>query len=883
MLFTLAAGINVVSEPSITISLAEVKKDNGFFNNHTTMQRVIKLSLRLLLAFSMTLTFIHEVKAQMPSINQVDFRSIKVDNLTDAQVRQFISRAKTTGMTLQELEAEAISRGMPYTEVLKLRERINKLESGQASLTGQSASGDTRTLDPNNSQRTFTEEFDLFAEEEDSIKVFGHNLFNRAELTFEPSLNIPTPQNYQLGPGDELIIEVWGASQSQSRLTVSPEGQIVVPDVGVINVGGLTIEKASTLITNRLSTIYSGLKGNTPNTFAQVSIGNVRSIKVTVAGDAFMPGTYTIPSFATAFNALYLAGGPDEMGSFREIRVVRNGKLYQKIDLYDFLLRGETELNVRLQDEDIVFIAPFQNRVTFYGEVVRPAIYELKEGETLENLVEFSGGFSARAYSKHLVVNRKTDSQKKLLNVDKELFSSFLMKNGDEIKVGEILDRYENRVTVKGAVFREGEYGLTEGMTVGMLIKKAEGLREDAFTNRASIYRLLDNLEVEVIDISLQEILNNPATDIELKREDILMISSILELKEERKVNIMGEVKQPGTFPYADNISLGELIRKAGGLKYSASLARVEVARRIQNRTATQSDELISEVFNFPLDENLSLGDQGSSFKLEPFDIVFVRHSPGYQEQMLAKAEGEFAFPGEYAIARKGERISDLVARAGGLTSEAYLPGATLLRMIDETQIEQAQRIKDIEKSGLPIELDVNLDRRIKSELEPKSSTETKAGTVADSTKQAIYQPIGIDLDKILKRPKGDEDLLLVEGDILRVPQRLQTVKLTGELLNPVTTRFIRNANLRNYVAQAGGFSDNARKNKVFVIYANGSMDRTRNFLFFRSYPKIEPGAEIVVPQKPERDGVSLQETLAISSSLSSIALVAVTIMNQLK
>ncbi|MDD3568405.1 MAG: SLBB domain-containing protein [Bacteroidales bacterium] len=822
------------------------------------MLKVLKFSLRLLLISALLISFSPEINAQQLNINQIDFSSIKVNDLTDAQVKQFIGRAKATGMSMQELEGEAISRGMPYNEVLKLRERIREIESGQSATNSYPSETDTRDSDSNISQRKDLKE-NTIAEEGETLKVFGYDLFQKEELTFEPSLNIPTPQNYQLGPGDELIIEVWGASQSQSRVTVNPEGQIIVPDLGPINIGGQTIEKATTLIINRLSTIYSGLKGTSPNTFAQVSIGNVRSIKVTVAGDAYMPGTYTIPSFATAFNALYLAGGPDEMGSFREIRVIRNGQLYQKIDLYDFLLRGETALNVRLQDEDIVFIAPFQNRVTFYGEVVRPAIYELKEGETLDDLIEFSGGFSARAYSKHLVVNRKTDSQKKLLNVDKELFSSFLMNNGDEIKVGEILDRYENRVTVKGAVFREGEYGLTEGMTVSELIKKAEGLREDAFTNRASIYRLRDNLEVEIIDIDLKSILEDPAMDLQLKREDLLVISSILELKQERTVNIIGEVQKPGSFPYADNISLGELIRKAGGLKHSASLAMVEVARRVQNRTATESSETISEVFNFPINENLSINDEGSSFKLEPFDIVFVRTSPGYKKQEMAVAEGEFTFPGSYAIARKDDRISDLVARAGGLTPEAFLPGATLLRKIDDTQREQAERIKDLE--GYDLEIDDKIDEQTNNS----------------------HQPIGINLEKILKNPKSNEDLLLVEGDILRVPQRLQTVKLTGELLNPVTTRFTRNTNLRNYVAQAGGFSDNARKNKVFVIYANGSMDRTRSFLFFRSYPKIEPGAEIVVPQKPERDGVTLQETLAISSSLSSIALVAVTIMNQLK
>lgn len=810
-----------------------------------------------MLISALLITFSPEINAQQLNINQIDFSSIKVDDLSDAQVKQFIGRAKSTGMSMQELEGEAISRGMQYSEVLKLRERIREIESGQSTTTSNPIETDTRDTDSNISQRKDLKE-NTTSEEEETLKVFGYDLFQREKLTFEPSLNIPTPQNYQIGAGDELIIDVWGASQSQARLKVNPEGQINIPNLGPVNVGGQTIEKASKLIINRLSTIYSGLKGSTPNTYAQVSIGNVRSIKVTIAGDAYMPGTYTLPSFATVFNALYLAGGPNHKGSFREIRVVRSGKVFQNIDLYEFLLKGETELNIRLQDEDLIFIDPYKNHVKLTGEVIRPAIYEMKQGETLEDIVEYAGGFTARAYNKHLVVNRKTDSQRKLLNVDKELFSSFMISNGDEIMVGEILERFENRVTIKGAVFREGEYALTDGMTITDLINKAEGLREDAFTSRASIYRLLDNLEVEVIDVDLKSILENPATDLQLKREDLLVISSILELKQERTVNINGEVQNPGSFPYADNISLGELIRKAGGLKHSASLAVVEVARRVQNRTATESGEMISEVFNFPIDENLSINDEGSSFKLQPFDIVFVRTSPGYKKQELAKAEGEFVFPGNYAIARKGDRISDLVARAGGLTPEAYLPGATLLRKIDETQREQAERIKDLESDDL--EIDANIDEKMNNS----------------------HQPIGINLEKILKNPKSNEDLLLVEGDILRVPQQLQTVRLSGELLNPVTTRYLRNVTLRRYVAHAGGFTDNARKSKVFVVYANGSVNKTRNFIFFRVYPRIEPGAEIVVPTKPERDGVSLQETLAISSSLSSIALVTISIINQL-
>ncbi|MDY0200666.1 MAG: SLBB domain-containing protein, partial [Tenuifilaceae bacterium] len=554
------------------------------------------------LAILILLAIPNTIHAQQSELAKVDFSTIKVDKLTDAQVKQFINRAKSTGMTMQQLEAQAISRGMPYSEVLKLRERIVSLDTLSEKTEDQSTKN-TRETD----QKT---DFKIFEEEEkdseDKIQFFGYDLFQQKQLTFEPSLSIPTPQNYQLSAGDELLIEVWGASQSSFQLKINPEGQVIIPNLGPIQINGLTVEKASSLIISKLSTIYSGLKGNSPNTFAQISLGNLRSIKVTITGDVFMPGTFTLPSLATVFNALYIAGGPNIKGSFREIKVMRNAIEIANIDLYEFLLNGKTSLNIRLNDEDVIFVGPTQNRVTFTGEVHRPAIYETKNSETLADLIGFAGGFSPNAYSKNLVVNRKTDSQRKLLNVEKDLFSSFLISNGDSIQVGEVLKRYENRVTIQGAVFREGEYALSEGLTVSELVKRAEGIREDAFTNRVAIYRLGNNLEMSVVDINLHRILNGEDKDIALQREDLVIISSQLDLKQEQTVSIDGEVQKPDTYPYAHNISLGELIRSAGGFNEAASLARINVARRVQNPTALKSDDKITEVFSFALDKNLS-------------------------------------------------------------------------------------------------------------------------------------------------------------------------------------------------------------------------------------------------------------------------------------
>lgn len=816
--------------------------------NDTKLNGKILLSAFLLFALSAFVT----LYSQQPAISQIDFSKVKVDELPDNQIKRLMDQAEIRGMSLQDLEAEAISRGMPYSEVLKLRQRVEKL-SGEEEGTERQRDVSERKVDEDTllSVRIFEE----YLVTENVIRVFGYELFKRENLSFEPSLNIPTPQNYQLGPGDELIIEVWGASQQTYNLRISPEGQVNISNIGPVTVSGLTIEKASELLINRLSSIYSGLRRPNPNTFAQVNLGNIRSIKVTISGDAYMPGTYTLPAFATAFNALYLAGGPAEKGSFRDIRVIRNEKIAASIDLYDFLLKGETSLNIRLQDEDLIFIGPYQKQSTITGEVNRPAIYELKENETLNDLIGFCGGFSSAAFYKRLQVDRKTESQRMLLTVELGLFSSFLMNNGDIIRVGKILDRYENRVTIRGAVFREGEYALTEDLTLTGLIDYAEGLREDAFYNRAAIYRLRENLQVEVIDFNLQNILAGIDPDILLKREDMVMISSVLDLQQERTVNIIGEVQKSGTFPHARNLSLGELIRKAGGMTDAASLSRVEVARRVVRRDAVKPGDQITQVFTFPLDAELSLKDEASSFLLEPFDMIFVRRSPGYETQVLTQVRGEVNFPGSYAITKKSERISDLVKRSGGLTNDAYIPGATLIRRVDHSQVERLEKLTTLDTTSIILDIE----------------------KIAKTREQAI----GINLSRILRNPYGFDDLILEEGDILTIPKELQTVRLNGALLYPVTTRYQNRLNLKGYVAQAGGFANNASKSNVFVVYANGSVDQTRNYLLFRSYPRIEPGAEIIVPLKPERPARTLQETIAISSALTSLGLIIVTLINQ--
>lgn len=784
----------------------------------------------------------------------IDFKSIRIDDLSDAQVLQLIKRAESSGMSQQQLESEALRRGMPYSEILKLRERVAKLSSSQPT-----------------EEKTTPQERSLFAGEElsqrkddvepkDSLpktRIFGMELFQRENLSFAPSLNVPTPRHYILGAGDQLLVDVWGASQERYELTVSPDGFVRVDNLGNIKVGGLTIEKASELLISRLGSIYSGLRGSQPNTFAQVSLGSIRSIKVTIAGEAYMPGTYTLPALATAFNALYMAGGPNEQGSLRQIRIIRDQQTLATIDLYDFLVHGHAQSNIRLQDEDIILIPPYGQRVVLEGLAKRPAIYELKEGETLDDLLTISGGLTAGAYSQRLKVFRKTDSQHQILDVEKLLFTSFRMRDGDSLFVEPVLDRFENRLSVRGAVFRPGEYAYRPGMRLTDLIQQADGLREDAFLPRVSIYRRMNNLRIEVHAVDMQMILEGKNEDPLLKEEDVVNVSSIFDLEELKHVQILGEVGKPGMYAYKEQITLGELIRKSEGLLESASLARVEVARRITSRESMRPGIQIAEVFSFPLDKNLILEDQAASFVLRPFDIVFVRRSPGYMVQQLVKVEGEVSFPGEYAITRKNEKISDLVKRSGGLTDDAYLPGATLLRKVEETREERQKRLQALQRNELGIEIEQEVEEE--------------------------WQSIGIDLSKILSNPNTKDNLILMDGDILRIPQQLQTVRVNGALLYPVTVRYQSRMGVRRYVSQAGGFADNAKRNRVYVVYANGSVDRTRNFLVFKTYPGVEPGAEIIVPQKPEKEGRGLQETIAISSAITSMALIVVTIVNQLK
>ncbi len=789
---------------------------------------------------------------------QTNYSAIQVDNLSDDQVKQIVAKSQASGFSQDQIESMAIAKGMKPAEVQKLKDRIAKLGLNNGNTLTSSPTDRTRTYNGNNdifsdvlNKETTNPEIGL------ESKIFGYNIFRSKALTFAPSFNMPTPQNYQVGPGDQLMIDIWGASQANYKLEVSPEGSIYIENVGPVNVNGLTIENASKKIISRLSSIYSGLLGNSPNTFAQVSLGNLRSIKVSILGEVKTPGTYTLPSLATVFNALYVCGGPNTNGSLRKIEVYRESKLVSTLDAYDFILKGDQKNNIRLQDQDVVIVKPYLSRIEIKGEVKTPALFEMKDNEYLSDLISYSGGFTDKAYTFRLKVIRNTDREHEIEDIDKKDFGKFSLKSGDIVEVDSILDRFQNRVAIMGAVYRPGQFELDSTMTLKQLIEKAEGLRGDAFMSRALVYRTNKDLSISSFAISLSDLMNNKIADIKLQREDLVRVFSISELQEEFSLSIDGEVSKPGKFPYVKDMTLEDLIALAGGLKESASLSKIEIARRIKNADPLSKSQNVADVYLFDISKDLSISDSASLFHLQPYDEVFVRRSPGYEIQILAEISGEVLYPGKYSIQNKDERISDLVNRAGGLNNDAYPKGACLYRKIpiDVKQRDQLiHALKANSKTNLQVE-------------------EISKDTVSmlDTTQKYIEQRIGIDLVKILKTPHSNYDLILQEGDVLKIPKELQTVKMTGALLYPITVRFDKSNGLKNYISMSGGFADVAKPSKTFVIYANGAVKSTKHFLFFKFYPAIEPGAEIIVPQKPERKG-STQETISIAASVVGMA-----------
>ena len=608
-----------------------------------------------------------------------DLSQINIEELSDEQILEIRQRAEESGLTESQMKAALIARGFPPSEINKFENRLKLIDSG---LSEEQISDRSRQQEMDTLQTLETPEWDIEFEPGPESRIFGYDLFRNEKLTFEPSLNIPTPLNYELGPGDQLIIDIWGASQQNYQLPITPDGNIYIENLGPIHVNALTIEQASDRIVERLKSIYSGLGGSNRNTYAQITLGNTRSISVHIFGEVNLPGTFTISSFAKVFNVLYASGGPTINGSFRNIELLRDNEVAAVLDIYDFLMYGKQDNNIRLQDRDVIKVNPYVSRIDITGEVKRPGLYELDKGEKLSDIISFAGGFSDKAFQKTLTVYRYTDTERKIVSIKKEDFESFIMQDGDSIPVAPILKRFENRVTINGAVYRPGEYSLNDGLTLNELINTAEGLREDAFLNRALIYRTREDLSLEIIPVNLRPIISND-TSITLIKEDIVSVASIFDLREDFYVEIKGEINMEGTFPYMENTSLEDLIVMAGGLKESASLSKAEVARRIKVGDTEPENGKISEIYYFDIDKELNISSEAAGFKLVPFDQVFIRKSPGYEEAQSLIVEGEVRFPGSYILGSKSDRISDLIERAGGLTNEAYLEGAQLIRKLE--------------------------------------------------------------------------------------------------------------------------------------------------------------------------------------------------------
>ncbi len=730
-------------------------------------------------------------------------------------------------------------------------------------------------------------------------KIFGYKLFHNRNLNFNPSLNVPTPQGYTVGAGDQLLIDVYGASQQSYDVTVNPDGRIFIPNVGPIQVGGATIAAGTSRIKSALTRIYSGLGGSNPNTFMEVRLGNIRTVSISLVGELTRPGTYTLPSFASPFNALFAAGGPNENGSFRHIQVYRDSKLLKEIDIYEFLVKGDFTSPINLKDNDVIIVPPVRSRVEVQGPVRREGLFEVKAGETVENLIQFAGGFNSQAFRDRLTVTRKTGTEMRVEDVEAANFNAFYPQDGDAFRIGEILNRFENRVQVTGALMRPGTFALSSGMGVRDLVERAQGLREDAFINRATLYRTKGDFSLEILPVDIKAILDGEAEDIALRREDVLNIPSIYDLREEFYIKISGEVNRPGAFGFGENMTVADLILKAGGFKESATSSKVEIARRVKDDISGK----LAEIIILDIDRDLKVSGTKALDPLQPFDHVMIRRSPGFQREQLVKVEGEAFYPGEFAIAHADERISDLVNRAGGLNPYAYPKGATLIRRNefykepseDEIKAETLTKVKDnisrdsLDRTESDKILAARIDRKIteskaidKAERSRVDADEFRQQSIMDigETQEGVgeiqirdTELIGINLGVIMNNPHGPEDLILREGDILSIPRELQTVRMRGEILYPTSARYRSNSGFKDYISRAGGFTEKSRRSRSYVVYANGDVQRTKKFLFINAYPSIEPGAEIIVPRKPEREPMSVQGWVGLATSLTTLVI----------
>lgn len=790
--------------------------------------------------------------------------------MSDQQIISYVKNAKDAGKSDEQLGRELFARGVSREQLEQLKQRYEKKQYTQTQSNNNNniESNNSRLREQNNilSQSNSLYEYILNdtvpLNESDSLqdknlkKIFGHNIFKNKELSFEPNENMATPVDYRLGPGDEVIIDIWGNNETTIRQIISPDGQIIVSQVGPIYLAGLTISQANEAIKQTLSSIYSGITSDSPQTQVSITLGKIRSIQVNVMGEVEVPGTYRLSSFSTVFNALYRAGGVSSIGSLRDIKVMRAGTKVGTVDVYDYILNGKINNDIRLQEGDVIVVPPYSMLVNIEGNIKRPMFYEMKQGETMESIIDYAGGFTGDAYKDEVKLFRRNGRENRIFSVTSANYPGWQLADGDSISVSPILDRFSNRVEIQGAVYRPGMFELGNGIsTVKDLIERANGLTGDAFTGRAVLTREKEDMTNEVLSVDLAGIINGTSPDIPLRREDILVISSKKEILAQGAISVYGEVTNPGIIPFAENTSIEDIILKAGGLLDGASTVRIDVSRRIKDPKSITPSEKISEVFTFALKDGF-LVDGNPSFTLEPYDIVEVRRSPGYQIQRRVEIAGEAVFTGGYTLTKKNERISDLVRRAGGVTKDAYVRGGRLIRkMNDEEKAQQESAVRMAMMNAGADSLSLNKIQLAESYV------------------------VGIELDKALAKPGSGYDIVLREGDYLYIPEFTSTIKITGEVQFPNTVAYVPGKKLSHYIEQAGGYSRLAKKSSVYIVHMNGTVSRVKRM----RKVEIEPGCQIIVPSKKERRPLSIAEFMSISSSAASLGTMAATLYNLFK
>lgn len=837
------------------------------------------------------------------------FFSVKVaaqSSMTDEQVIQFVMKEHEAGTSQSQIVTKLMQRGVDISQIRRVRNKYERMSKGTGLGTTSDVAddGDKKRLRKNNSeekeriskyrlqdgnlknvQRTYDKDdeefmtmqdemlgilpadtatmFKQLLEEKNKRKVFGRDIFNNKELTFEPNMNIATPQNYRLGPGDAVFIDIYGASQKTIESTVSPEGTVTIEGFGPVYVSGMTVAQANAQLRSQLGARYSSSK-------IKLSVGQTRTIMVNVMGEVKAPGTYTLSAFATVFHALYMAGGTNDLGTLRNIKVYRNNRLVTVVDIYDYILNGKMTGNVRLTDNDVIVVGPYDCLVNITGKVKRPMFYEMRKNESVATILKYAGGFTGDAYSKSVRLVRKTGKEYSVYNIDEFDMGSFHLADEDSLSVDSVLPRFANMVEIKGAVFRPGMYQVGNGInSVRTLLESAEGLREEAFTARAVMHRMKEDRTLEVVPVDIEGIMKGTSPDIALQKNDVLFIPTKQEMMEEQTITIHGEVHYPGIYKYADNETLEDFVLQAGGLKETASTVKVDVARRIVNPKALTTDSLIARTYTFALKDGFVI-DGESGFKLMPFDEVYVRRSPGYNKQQNVEVSGEVMFSGTYTLSKKTERLSDIIKAAGGLNDRAYAMGARLERRITPEERIRMEAVMAMAKE--------QYEQLQKEEMMKNSNAKIDVNNSASMKKFELGNTyyVGIELDKALANPGGDEDIVLREGDKIIVPQYNGTVKINGEVIYPNTVGFSKGKKVKYYIDQAGGFGNKAKKSQTYIIHMNGTVAKVgRN-------AKPTPGCEIVVPAKATNK-MSIAETMTIGTSVASIATMIATIANVLQ